>query len=367
MRGLLACCVAAAAAVACGSQDGDPVQPEGGWSTLTLEGTRDMQVRDVTYADGQVWATFVYVEEVPDEAESFEHRSALAHFDGDDWQVRDTGAMSTLGHVWASGPDDVWLEQAVIEGRIVVGKKMWRGDGQTWEETSLPAVDEDFDIMEIAGLPAGDPWLLEEGGIYRFEDGAFTLAADLAPMFGRPDFFAISFCATGASSLWIAAWIVPDSFVPEGVLLRGEDDATWTTSQRGDEPVRWTADLVCNADGLWAAADDSGATAIHHIEAGVWNIVDRPFEEHSDRAPPEVRDLLPLGPEDIWFILFRDIAFGESLVELWHYDGNRSQPIDLADLPAGFVPTELAPAPGGGVWVFGQAGIVARFTPAASS
>jgi len=104
----------------------------------------------------------------PDDVYAVGEQGTLAHWNGTDWTVLDTGSPFTLWGIWGASPTEMW---AVGGDVLTGGAGVLRGwDGVGWTDvTSIDVTDELF--FKVWGSAADDVFVVGDGGTILHYDG----------------------------------------------------------------------------------------------------------------------------------------------------------------------------------------------------
>ncbi|MBK6462831.1 MAG: hypothetical protein IPF92_17765 [Myxococcales bacterium] len=297
----------------------------------------------------------------------------IAHFDGTNWALTESGVRNTFFAVWGSGPNDVW---AVSDSQVILHCSGFRGPQTTWEAvpTPLPVASSAYidaiwgsspTDIRIGGraFDTKDPFTGRNTSGDRFisypnPDGGPEAGLAWAPQTGSP--YIRGIWGSSANDVWMVA--DNSVYVPHerGLTLHGtptdggppETDAGYPL-----DPLTWTrVDSQSNVtlEGVWgSSASDVWAVGrlgtIRHITPADdrWQRVESPSQE-------DLHWVWGAGPSDVW-------AVGNGGTIL-HFDG-RSFTKSTAQLPLGAKPSlrGIWGSSPNDVWIVGE-GIVLHYT-----
>ncbi len=180
-------------------------------------------------------------------------KGAIFHWDGKDWhevasaEGKDAGG-TTLLHIWASGPNDVW---AVGLGEGDDGGYLRKWNGTKWETQYIPGSSS---LWGVSGTGPNDVWMVGNS-----ESGAgFVIHGD-----GK-HFDANGYKGPQARAVWPLkpddVWVAP----VEGPLQHWNGTAWAAVSPPGGS---WCRVAGSGPDDLWAVGMNGNAW---HLHGGAW-------------------------------------------------------------------------------------------------
>lgn len=222
-----------------------------------------------------------------------------------------------------------------------------------WQKATLPVLDEEHQMMDVAALGRNDVWAIgptygsDPNVLLHYDGTGWTRNA--GP--GRNDFTGSSISGVSGSDVWAAGHCTFPPQTAETPCVTHWDGTAWSAPVELPAPdigTTVTVDAVAPGD-VWVAGGQTTSAYYAHFDGTAWREVAAPAggEEH-------ITDLAATGPADVWAAGYRLGGSGDASDRpvVQHWDGKRWTRFRTPDVAGRLM--QIAPLGGSRVWAVGN-------------